>query len=165
MKKVSKSTSETAQLAGEWLVALAGQKNKQATIVLLSGDLGSGKTTFTQAVAGALGVKSRVTSPTFVLQKRYQLPKGSTLKSQKGATFWPWQKLIHMDCYRLAGGQEVANIGWSEIVADPANLILVEWPDMIASALPELSEKIHFKFIDETTRTLDFKPWPKTKKK
>lgn len=159
-----------ARIAKKWLADLSKmegkKKSKRATVVLLFGDLGSGKTTFAQAVAREFGIKSRVTSPTFVIQKRYAIPQGRTLRPPKGSTFkkWPWQKLIHLDCYRLAGGHEVENLGWREITDNSENLILIEWPDMIASALPKLSEKIHFKFIDEKTRSLDFKPWPKVKK-
>ena len=155
MRIVSRDLIQTEKIAGDWVRDLGKLNSKRATVVLLYGDLGSGKTTFTQAVARALGIKSRITSPTFVLQKRY------LIKDKK----FSWNRLIHMDCYRLAGGHEVNRLGWEEIVSDPKNLILIEWPDMIGGAVPKLSEKIHFKFIDEKTRSLDFKPWPKAKKK
>jgi tRNA threonylcarbamoyladenosine biosynthesis protein TsaE len=101
-----------------------------ATLVALSGDLGAGKTTFVQGVARALGVVDIVTSPTFVLEKIYQLV------GQKFA------RLIHIDAYRLNGSEELHAIGWDEIIADPKNLVLVEWPEKVADAIPEYAIRI-----------------------
>ena len=115
MKRLSKNLAETQNLATEWLgsqLFLQENKRKCATTVFLSGDLGSGKTTFTQMVAKLLGVKKIVTSPTFVLRRDYPLAKNQG----------QFKKLIHLDCYRLKGPEELKTIGWAEILADPANL-------------------------------------------
>lgn len=95
-----------------------------ATVVALSGDLGAGKTTFAQAIARALGVEETVTSPTFVIEKIYEL------EGKK------WQHLIHIDAYRLKDPHELEVLGWNEIIADPSNLILIEWPENIATIMP-----------------------------
>src|ERR1700683_2680478 len=72
-----------------------------ATLITLSGELGAGKTTFTQAVAKALGVEDIVNSPTFVIEKVYNLPEG------KG-----FHRLVHIDAYRLTSNGELAALGF-----------------------------------------------------
>jgi tRNA threonylcarbamoyladenosine biosynthesis protein TsaE len=99
-----------------------------ATIVTLSGVLGAGKTTFAQGVAEALGVGEMVTSPTFVIEKKYELPR---------ETAGGFARLIHIDAYRLADARELEALGWKEIAADPANLILLEWPERVPELMVE----------------------------
>ena len=103
---------------------------RAATVVSLSGDLGAGKTTFTQGVARALAVEEVVTSPTFVIEKIYEL------SGQK------WTRLIHIDAYRLKDMHELEVLGWHEIVQEPGNLILIEWPEMVASLIPKTATRI-----------------------
>ena len=143
----SHSLEETQKLARDLLM---GWQNKwssqdQATIIGLEGDLGSGKTTFTQFVARELGVKEVVTSPTFVLMKFYEL----------GTKNWPWKKLVHIDCYRLNSATDLEKLGIKEIIADAKNLILVEWPECVRPLLAT-AVKIGFKFINETDRQITF---------
>lgn len=109
-----------------------------ATIVGLFGELGSGKTSFTQGVACALKVKDQITSPTFVLEKIYKL-----------ARKFPFEHLIHIDCYRLDGAKEMSALGWDEIKSDPKNIIFVEWPDRVREAMPEDIMKIYFETGDK----------------
>ena len=101
-----------------------------ATVITLSGDLGAGKTTFTQGVARALGVNEKVTSPTFVIEKVYEL------SGQK------WTHLIHIDAYRLKDAHELEVLGWHEIMQEPGNLILIEWPEMVAELIPKSATRI-----------------------
>jgi tRNA threonylcarbamoyladenosine biosynthesis protein TsaE len=114
----------------------------RAAVVGLYGDLGSGKTTFTQAVGRALGITDSIQSPTFVIIKSYKLKAKS------------YKLLIHVDAYRLKSGEELRKLGFEELLADPKNLILVEWADRVASVLPKNHVKIHFRFMDEQTREL-----------
>lgn len=114
-----------------------------ATVLALRGDLGSGKTTFTQFLAKELGVKNYVTSPTFVIEKKY--------KCVEGAKF---ETLIHIDCYRLNSSEEMLNLGWKDMVHNHRNLIIIEWPERIESILPENSVKIDFNFVTENTRSI-----------
>lgn len=160
MEIVSRSLSETNALALKLLEKLArtGQKDK-ATIVGLSGDLGSGKTTFTQVVARALGIRERVTSPTFVIMKSYAISpeKGETLLIGKVSPCqWPWRRLVHVDCYRLETAEELTRLGWSELTSDPANLIFIEWPERVKEILPEHYQKITFEILSKTARKITF---------
>jgi len=98
---------------------------ERATVVGLIGELGAGKTSFVQGLAEALGITEPITSPTFVLEKIYQL---------EGALF---QQLIHIDAYRLDGEHELKQLNWDTLIVDPKNLIVIEWADSVMSALPE----------------------------
>ena len=144
MVKVTKSLVETHDEARKFLASLA-PKDVGATVVALKGDLGAGKTAFTQGIALALGVEEAVTSPTFVLEKVYRLV---------GHAF---SRLIHIDAYRLEGVDELRQLGWDELVRDPGNLICVEWGERILEALPKDTRWIEFTFLDTKTRQIDFK--------
>jgi tRNA threonylcarbamoyladenosine biosynthesis protein TsaE len=144
-----------------------------ATVILLSGDLGAGKTTFTKAVAHELGIEEEVTSPTFVIEKRYEIPllssrrRGSmseddntevqddnteTIDDNNSC----FKNFYHIDAYRLESGKEIEDLGLREILADTANLIFIEWPEKVASAHTHFHNPItiSFKVIDETTREI-----------
>ena len=127
--------SEMQKAAAEFVAGL--RRGKTATIVTLSGGLGSGKTTFTQGIAKALGVEETVSSPTFVIEKIYEL------KNQL------FQKLIHIDTYRIKSVGELPTIGWEKIIADPDNLIVLEWPEAVPGAIPESAISIRFDIEDE----------------
>ncbi len=146
MKFLSKSVEETNKIAADFLSNLS-TGNTSATVVGLFGDLGSGKTTFTQAIAKNLGVEQVVTSPTFVIEKIYPI-LNSKFK-------FPYSTLIHIDAYRLDLGQELLSLGFAELLNDPKNLILIEWPERVAEILPKNLIKINFKFISETEREIE----------
>jgi tRNA threonylcarbamoyladenosine biosynthesis protein TsaE len=138
----SHSLDDTKKIAETFLKNLKPQQT--ATLIGLYGDLGSGKTTFTQAAAKLLGVTETVTSPTFVIEKIYKL------------SHQHFTHLIHIDAYRLESGKELMSLGWQEIIRDPKNLIFLEWPEKVADILPETIQKIEFLFVDETTRRILF---------
>lgn len=108
------SVEDTRSLAAE-LAPLA----KAGDLVLLAGDLGTGKTAFVQGFARGLGIIEPVTSPAFVLARAYdgRLP------------------LLHLDVYRLEHLQELHDLGISEMLDDGA-VTVIEWGDVVASALP-----------------------------
>ena len=114
--------SEMYAAAAAYVASLA--PGERATVVTLSGELGAGKTTFTQGIAKALGVGETVSSPTFVLEKIYALASGK------------FTHLIHIDAYRLKDESELGVLGWSEITADPGNIIVLEWPERVPTAIP-----------------------------
>lgn len=115
-----------------------------ATVVGLRGDLGSGKTTFAQTCANMLGISEVVTSPTYVILKKYEIKD----KALGGA----FSFFIHIDVHRIKGLSELKTIGWDEFVADPKNLIMIEWPELVADAMPESIVYIDFTHTDETHR-------------
>ena len=101
-------------------------------VIALIGNLGSGKTTFTQGFAKGLGISEHVGSPTFKLVSEYDGKKG---------------KLIHVDAYRLQGIEDFLNIGGEDILGDPRAIILIEWGDKLESILPPDAMGISFKRI------------------
>ncbi len=117
-------------------------KNEKSTLIALRGDLGSGKTTLTQEVAKILGVKENIISPTFVIMKVYEI------KNKK------FKKLIHIDAYRLEKSKELLKLGWNEIINDPKNLIILEWPEKVPECVPQNAIFIDLSHKDEQTRTI-----------
>ncbi len=113
---------------------------ERATIVGLSGDLGSGKTAFVKCLAEELGVVEEVLSPTFVIAKFYDL------KGQQ------WKRIVHIDAYRIEDPMEIAVVGWDRLCADPELLVLVEWSEQLKERFPHDATMLHFLFIDEMTR-------------
>ena len=124
MKYVSNSLAETQKIADNFISALL-PNSATATVVGLSGNLGAGKTTLTQSLARSLGVAETVTSPTFVIEKIYELV------GQK------FTHLIHIDAYRLEKSDELLHLGWRDIISDKNSLILIEWPERVADIMPE----------------------------
>lgn len=112
----------------------------KATMVLLKGDLGTGKTTFVQGVAKHYGIEDRVTSPTFVIEKIYSITAG------------PYLRLVHIDAYRLSGLRELEVLGFGKLLSDPENLILLEWPERVEGLSAEGAKNVSFTFVDENTR-------------
>ncbi len=106
-------------------------------ILALSGDLGSGKTTFTKALAKFLGVKQTVTSPTFVLMQQYKTSK-KTGKTK--APLW----LYHLDLYRTKNFKEVEGLGLQEIWGRPEVITVIEWADKIKPHIPKNAIQINF---------------------
>lgn len=125
---------ETQQLA----MKLAQLVEAQYTITL-EGDLGAGKTTFTQSFAKGLGITRTVNSPTFTIMKQYEgrLP------------------LNHLDVYRLENSDE--DLGWDEIFYGDA-VTVVEWAHLIEEDLPKERLAIEIIRIDEDARKFTFKP-------
>lgn len=105
---------------------------KSGDVVCLEGDLGAGKTTFTQALADELGVGGCVTSPTFCIVREHKPKAGA-------AAAVPL--LVHMDLYRLDGEDDVIAIGWEDYLERGAVLV-VEWPERARSLIPSDAKHI-----------------------
>lgn len=143
-----KNLTELGALAGEFLQSLAKLPfTGVATTVGLSGDLGSGKTAFVKCVAATLGISDTVTSPTFILEKVYTIPRGSIVEDR-------FAKLVHIDAYRLNGGVEMAALDWDALLADDHNLIFIEWPEQVLDAMPKDMIKLSFEYVGEGVRSV-----------
>jgi tRNA threonylcarbamoyladenosine biosynthesis protein TsaE len=145
MEKHVTTLDELAQEATSFIQSLKRQDTR-ATLVTLSGELGAGKTAFTKAVAQILGIEEVVTSPTFVLEKIYALPKNTQ----------GFARLIHIDAYRLKNGMELGALGFDELMTDPENLVLLEWPEMVEDALSEPSVRITLKLNEDGSRSITY---------
>ncbi|WP_420493978.1 tRNA (adenosine(37)-N6)-threonylcarbamoyltransferase complex ATPase subunit type 1 TsaE [Macrococcus psychrotolerans] len=105
-------------------------------VLLLHGDLGAGKTTFSQFFGKALGIEQKITSPTFNIIKSYEgkLP------------------FHHMDCYRLEGAED--DLGFDEYFYGDG-VTIVEWPEMIEEFLPEDYIELNLKYIEDSKREIE----------
>lgn len=137
MEKITASSEETQKLAAEFVKDL-----KLPQVIALYGDLGSGKTTFVQGLGIGLKIGRRILSPTFVLQRIYQYD--ST------------KELHHLDLYRLNSASETTSLGLDELFAEKNVIVVIEWPEKIATLLPSNTIKIRFEYLDETRRRLVF---------
>ncbi|MEK7187611.1 MAG: tRNA (adenosine(37)-N6)-threonylcarbamoyltransferase complex ATPase subunit type 1 TsaE [Patescibacteria group bacterium] len=99
-----------------------------ATILALTGELGSGKTELTRSLLRVLGVKGRVTSPTFTLIRKYKLSART-----------PFKLAFHIDCYRLKKPEELLMLGFREIIENPEHLVIIEWPELMKKYIPSRS--------------------------
>src|SRR5512147_1960073 len=127
----------------EELVAWGESLGRAATpplIVTLAGDLGAGKTTLAQAICTGYGVTEPVTSPTYALVHRYDAPKSP---------------VYHIDLYRLDNESQLTNIGWDDILAERA-LLIVEWPERAGDRMPadQLHIDLGYAKDDELRRVL-----------
>jgi len=113
-----------------------GERLSGGEVLTLTGDLGAGKTTFTQGLAQGLGVKRHVNSPTFTIIKEYQ---GSKLP------------LYHMDAYRLEEQEE--DLGFDEYFYGQG-VSVIEWPQMIQEFIPAEHLEIEIKKLDEEAREM-----------
>ena len=133
MKYIVRSIEETKQLAKKF-----ANKLREGDVVLLNGDLGAGKTTFTQFVFAFLGVKEVVNSPTFAILKSYE------------GKF----QLHHVDTYRLST-EEAIEAGFDEILDDRNSVIFIEWSENIKSLLPNKCIVINIKHLEENSREIE----------
>lgn len=148
MQKKVKNLEELRAVAERFLGVISQNPLKEtATVVGLSGDLGAGKTAFTKCVASILGITEVVTSPTFILEKVYIIPRGSVL----GEFF---TKLIHIDAYRLEDGKEMRALDWDSLLLDEHNLILIEWPEQVKDAMPRDIINLSFEYAGEGVRQI-----------
>ena len=113
-------------------------------VIALTGDLGSGKTFFTSALANALGIKKRVQSPTFVLVREYfdqSVP-------------YDIKKIYHIDLYRLENEPEVVDLDLESFFEDEKAITVIEWPEIAKTLLPPQTIHIKFEQISENERKI-----------
>ncbi len=143
MKKRIKNLNELSVYVQNFIVSLPKQHDT-ALIVKLFGDLGAGKTAFVKEVAKVLEIKEDITSPTFVIQKEYDISHHSFLK-----------KMIHIDAYRMEDKSELEYLGWQDTISNQHNIIFIEWPEQVKGiALPHAID-IHIGIVDGDEREIE----------
>ena len=133
MIHIAYSEEDTRKIVSEFAKTL-----KIGDVILLNGDLGAGKTTFTRFVLQARGVQDIINSPTF-----------SILKSYKGDMVFH-----HFDTYRIST-DEAIEAGFDEILDDKDSVILIEWSENIAPLLPSKRIVINIRLVGDNTREIE----------
>ena len=131
---VQTASAEETRAVGAAIASCLGRGD----VVVLAGDLGSGKTTIAQGIAGALGVTEPVVSPTFAIVREYDgdIP------------------VAHVDVYRLDHMQELHDLGFEEIV-DGSRVVLVEWGEKLPPFLRRGATTIRFHDVGEGSRRIE----------
>lgn len=127
-------TKKTGEKIGKFIL-----KKEESFFLALEGDLGSGKTTFLQGVAKGLQIKEEITSPTFVIFKKYEIKKG--------------RHFYHFDAYRVKE-DDLDLLNFTEIVKNKKNIVAVEWSENIKKRIPVKAIKVKLSFIDNKRRRL-----------
>ena len=130
----SHSPAETYELGRR-----IGLGAKPGQIFCLNGDLGTGKTVFTQGFAAGLGITEAVNSPTFTIVNEYEAGNGDTI--------------YHFDCYRINKIVEALDMGCPDYF-DSGNLCLIEWPENIAELLPDDTVAVRITVNDDESRSI-----------
>ncbi len=139
---VTKNPVQTQKIAAKLSREILKLKpNKKAAVIGLIGELGSGKTVFAKGFAEGLGIKKIITSPTFVLEKVYELARKH-------------RHFIHIDAYRLKKSKDLIDLGFKNLIRDPKNIILIEWADRIKNILPKNCLRIKFEHKDKNKRKI-----------
>lgn len=144
MKKVTTSTiKDTYELASDFVKESITGK----FLLCLEGDLGAGKTTFTQGILKEFDAEGPYTSPTFNIIKEYDVDK------------YGIERIYHIDAYRI-GSDDMESIGFRDIINNNKALTIIEWPENIRDVLPEDVSVILCEVVDENKRKYIFKDVP-----
>ena len=135
MQYYSRSPEQTEEIGARYAEEL-----RPGDVVALEGDLGAGKTAFVRGVLRGLGYAGRVTSPTFAVANEYEAPRGA---------------VVHCDMYRILDEETLYELGFEEYL-DGRRIVLVEWSENIAYALPEKRKTVRISYGDGPEgRTID----------
>ncbi len=130
MEYISNSVKQTLKIAKDYAKTL-----KAGDVVLLEGEMGAGKTLFTQGLAKGLNIKVQITSPTYAYMNDYD------------------GKLYHYDCYRLSSGEDAEALGLTDYFYLDG-ICVIEWAENIASVLPKNCKTVKIEKIDQNTRKI-----------
>jgi len=124
-----------------------GRATKKALVIGLEGELGSGKTTFIQGLAKGMEIREAITSPTFVILKKFDLlPQASSIRY-----------FYHIDCYRINRPQELIDLDFKEIINNSQNIIVIEWAERIRKILPPDTWWIKFEHFGQNQRRISLR--------
>lgn len=137
---ITKSAQETQKIAKLLAKEILNRlEDHKALVIGLQGELGSGKTTFVQGLAKGLGIKNSITSPTFVILKRYK------------------KYFYHIDCYRIKS-RDLLDLDFKEIIKQPKNVIIIEWAERVKKILSRDTLWIKFGYLDKNKRKITLCP-------
>ena len=161
---ISKSEKETEKIAEFLLKKFGGEVEtpcmaslqKKPLIFALTGDLGCGKTVFSRKIGHLLGVREKITSPTFVIYNEYETLCPADISLKKG----DFQKFLHFDLYRISADYELEEIKFFDLFKN--SVACIEWPENMGKKNFERLKKenkvvtIQFKYLDKKTREIRY---------
>lgn len=112
---------------------------QKGDVLCLYGDLGSGKTSFTQGLAKGLGIKRRIISPTFIIVRSYDIPGGN---------------FYHIDLYRTENKEDLISLGIDQLLESQENIMVIEWAEKLKDLMPEKRIDLHFNNLSENSREI-----------
>lgn len=118
-----------------------------ASVLVLSGTLGAGKTTFTKILAQKLGIRDVVNSPTYVIMKKYVCDE---------EVLTPFLNFYHFDAYRIETKDEMRVLGFEKILQEPGALLCIEWGERIKELLPAHTVYLQIGIEADDSRTMNF---------
>ncbi len=133
MEIITNNEMETENFAKEFAQTLRGGE-----IILLSGDLGAGKTVFTRGIAKGLGITEAITSPTFTIMNFYE---GDI-------------DLYHVDAYRLKNGEEAYEAGITEFIGEKECVFCIEWWQNVEEAICGKKIKVEISYLEDEKRKI-----------
>ncbi|GAC1354048.1 MAG: tRNA (adenosine(37)-N6)-threonylcarbamoyltransferase complex ATPase subunit type 1 TsaE [Ktedonobacteraceae bacterium] len=153
LNRVSHSFAQTQRLG-----ICLGELMHGGELILLNGQLGMGKTTFTQGLAQGLGITATINSPTFTLLKEYPGQPRSTSQNEQinAASHTSGPALYHFDLYRLDDPEEIFDLGFEDYFYDSAGVCVVEWADKADGLWVFEKLCISMNILSETKRDLLF---------
>jgi len=135
---ITTSDKDTEKLGEEFALKL-----RPKDVVFLTGELGGGKTTFVKGIAKALGILTRIISPTFVILRTHEVKsQNSTIK-----------RVYHLDLYRLDNTSDIKNLALDDLLNDPEAVTIIEWPEKIGN-LSQKTYKILFEHRTKDSRKI-----------
>lgn len=140
MVETTHDAQESMEFAKKFATNLKGGE-----VLALYGDLGAGKTTFTKGLAEELRVEENITSPTFVMLKKYPAKLSGGQKVE----------LVHIDAYRVETIEDIKSVGIEDFLNRNDVVMVIEWAEKIKEILPNDVIDINFKYIDENTREIE----------
>ncbi len=144
LRIITKNAAETRGFGKKFAKGFGrGNKFSNASFLGLEGQLGGGKTTFLQGFAKGLGIKDKITSPTFIIFRKYRLPAKSR-----------FSHFYHFDLYRMKKARELDRLRVSEIFNDNKNIIAAEWPKMLKKIFPRPTATLSFKYLGPKIREI-----------
>lgn len=151
----------TTSLQTKKLGQVLGEKLRGGEIICLSGDLGAGKTTFTQGLLKGLKVKGPYTSPTFAIIKNYQLStnnsqqKFNSKKSYSSSVISHLLSVNHIDAYRISA-KDLLELGFKDFAGKENSITIIEWPENVRKIIPTNAVWINFQWLNDKERKITF---------
>ncbi|NTV40768.1 MAG: tRNA (adenosine(37)-N6)-threonylcarbamoyltransferase complex ATPase subunit type 1 TsaE [Candidatus Moranbacteria bacterium] len=144
MKIISTSALQTKKIG-----RLLAEEFSGGEIICLSGDLGAGKTTFTQGLLKGLKIKGPYTSPTFAIIKEYKINSKFQISNSKSL------RAYHIDAYRVSS-KDLLELGFADFAGQEKSIVIIEWPEKVKKIIPPSAIWINFQWINEKERKITF---------